>query len=276
MKSSDRQILIGIGLVGLIAAFWFFALGPKRQEASKLSDEVASLQATVQQTEGEADAGEQAQKDFPSNYRRLVALGKAVPADADTPSLLRQVQGLSERSNVAFRSISLEQGATAAAPPPAPAAPTDTATTDGSTDTATTDAAATAAPASEASAASLPIGATVGPAGLPVMPYTLQFDGGFFDIADFFGQLDGMVHANDKKVAVTGRLLTIDGFELKAGPKGFPDLTALVSATSYVTPSDQGLAAGATPTGPAVAADATTASTTDTTSSSVPTATATP
>src|SRR4051812_7534884 len=192
MKTSDRQILAGIGLIGLVAVFWFLVMAPKREEASKLNDQVTELRATVEQTEQDAAAGEQAQKDFPTSYRRLVALGKAVPADADTPSLLRQVQALSERSNVDFRSITLEStggGTTAAAPAPTTTpAPTDTTTTDSSTtDTETTDAAAatTTAPASEASAALLPIGATVGAAGLPVMPYTLQFTGGFFDIADF-------------------------------------------------------------------------------------------
>src|SRR3954464_1010356 len=98
MKSSDRQILAGVGLIGLVAVFWFFVIAPKREEASKLDTQVTELRATVEQTEQDAAAGEQAQKDFPSNYRRLVALGKAVPADADTPSMLRQVQSLSDRA----------------------------------------------------------------------------------------------------------------------------------------------------------------------------------
>lgn len=289
MKSSDRQILAGIGLVGLVAVFWFLVIAPKRDEASKLNTEATELRATVEQTEQDAAAGEQAQKDFPTSYRRLVALGKAVPADADTPSLLRQVQALSERSNVDFRSITLEStggGSLAAAPAPTTTAPPpaegDTSTTDSSTtDTATTDSTTTTttttAPASEASAALLPIGATVGAAGLPVMPYTLEFNGGFFDIADFFGQLDGMVRANNKKVSVTGRLLTIDGFELAPGPKGFPSLSATVATTSYLTPADQGLAAGASASGPALATDpAAAVPPADTSSTAVPTATATP
>jgi Tfp pilus assembly protein PilO len=278
MKSSDRQILIGIGLIGLVAVFWFLVMAPKRQEASKVDEEVTTLRATVEQTEADAAAGEQAQKDFPTNYRRVVALGKAVPADADTSSLLRQLQGLSERSNVDFRSINLEAGSgtTTAAPVAAPAPPAEGESTETSTATDAT-ATTTAAPASEATAALLPIGATVGPAGLPVMPYSLEFQGNFFDIADFFGQLDDMVQTNNEKVAVTGRLLTIDGFELAAGPGGFPSLTATVSTTSYLTPADQGLAAGATPSAPAPATDAAaTSPATTTPAAPVPTATATP
>ena len=39
----------------------------------------------------------------------------------------------------------------------------------------------------------LPIGATVGPAGLPVTPYDLKYFGEFFDMADFFASLDERV-----------------------------------------------------------------------------------
>ena len=53
------------------------------------------------------------------------------------------------------------------------------------------------------------------------------------------------------QVVANGRLLTIDGFALKAGGPGFPTLDADFATTSYATPSDQGLTAGATPTGPA-------------------------
>jgi hypothetical protein len=98
------------------------------------------------------------------------------------------------------------------------------------------------------------------------MPYDLTFKGGFFQIADFFGQLDSMVHVRGGGALVDGRLLTIDGFNLKGDSgAGFPRLDATVNVTSYVTPADQGLVAGATPTGPA---PATSAPTDDSSSSS--------
>ena len=291
MKSSDRAVLVGVAILGLVAAFWFMVLAPKRQEASKLGTEVTELRASVAQSEQDATAGLQARKDFPTNYRHLVALGKAVPEDADTPSLLTQLQFLSQRSNVDFRSITLNQsslGTATPAPAPAPApAPTDSTSTDTSsttstdtsattsTDTTSTTSTTTTAPATETTAALMPIGAAVGPAGLPVMPYTLQFHGGFFAVADFFGRLDGMVHAGGHDVVVDGRLLTIDGFELTAGPNGFPQLNADVEASSYITPADQGLSAGATPAGPPAAA--TPAATTSTSPTPVvPSATVTP
>ncbi len=241
MKSTDRMILMGVAALALAAAFWFLILSPKRQEASDLNEQVAALSAEVTTAEQSAAAGEAAKADFSNNYRDLVSLGKAVPTDADTPSLLTQLQSLSTKAGVDFRSITLGGATTGAAAAPAAAAPT--------TPTTTT----TPATATEASAALLPIGATVGPAGLPVMPYQMTFDGGFFEIADFFGSIDGMVtiSTNGEKTTVDGRLMTIDGFDFSPGPNGLPDLTADVTTTTYLTPADQGITAGATPSGPA-------------------------
>jgi hypothetical protein len=82
------------------------------------------------------------------------------------------------------------------------------------------------------------------------------FTGGYFDVADFIGGVDGLVHTSDQggRVTVEGRLLTIDGFALQGGAPGAdPTLDAQFVMTSYVTPSDQGLTLGASPAGPATA-----------------------
>ena len=107
----------------------------------------------------------------------------------------------------------------------------------------------------------MPLGATIGTAGLGVMPYTLTFEGDFFQLADFIHGLDSMVTTTNSNVAVDGRLITIDGFTLKGSDGGFPKLHATVSVTTYVTPPEQGTTVGATPSGPAEAT-ATPASTT--------------
>jgi hypothetical protein len=140
-------------------------------------------------------------------------------------------------------------------------------------------------PANEASAATLPIGASVGPAGLPVMPYDLKFTGQFFQIADFMKRLDAMVRTANGAVNVNGRLLTVDAFTLapiqaSTNADAFtlvPTLTADLSVTTYLTPPDQGITAGATPTGPAPAPPTTTpASTADSTATSTPTSSSVP
>jgi hypothetical protein len=272
MTPANRMLITLLVAAAAIGAFWFGALTPKRHEASKLADQVAKAKAEVRKQEQEVAYGTEARKRFPEDYQQLVLLGKAVPDGDDTASLLVELNAVAERSRVQFRTLALSaSGETAAAPPPpAPGAPTatepvpesGTSSADSSATTTTT----TAAPATEVSAATLPIGATVGTAGLSVMPYDLQFAGDFFHFADFFRGIDRLVQTDTAHVAVDGRLMTIDGFSLSQDPsKGFPALQADLFVTTYLTPSGQGLTAGATPGAPAPAGTVTATPTSTTT-----------
>ncbi len=234
MKSqSTKTALAVVAVIGLAVAFWLLLLAPKREQANELAERTTQLGAEVATEQRRAAAGLEAKRNFPRNYSQLVLLGKAVPAEAATPSLLVQLNGVSARTETSFQSITLaaNEGGSSAAPP---------------------------VEATESAAALLPLGATVGPAGLSAMPYSLEFDGGFFAIADFIEGLDSLVETTDGQVDAKGRLVTIDGFNLAprgtergAGASG--DLQASFSVTTYVTPPGQGLTAGATPTGPSTA-----------------------
>ena len=263
MKGSDKAIVLGVVMVVVLAAFYFMVLSPKRDEASTLKQDNAELQSQIDQQKQVAAFAEDARQHFPAYYGRVVVLGKAVPADADTASLLVQLNSIANDTRVSFDGIELaaSQSATAAAAPAAPPA-TGTSTTPatGTTTTPTTAASettATPAPATEATAANLPLGASVGPAGLPTMPYDLSFSGTYFDVANFLSGVDDLVHMRGTtRVAADGRLLTINGFSLEPAANSKPSdptLDVKLSVTSYVTPSDQGLTAGATPGGPAPA-----------------------
>jgi hypothetical protein len=256
MRALDRTILIAGLLVAVVAAFWFLVLSPKREEAAKLGDDVASLESEVSQLQQVAEFAEQARREFPRDYTKVVKLGKAVPEDDDTASLFAQLSGISERAGVDFMSLALSEGAAeSAAPPASPSAettpPTGETTPPAGEAPAAEAASATAPAPTEAAAASLPIGATVGPAGLPVMPYELTFQGDFFHVADFVAGLDGTVSTRGGAVSVDGRLMTIDGFSLTPDPEtGFPSLVASFAVTTYVTPPTEGLTAGASPSSP--------------------------
>ena len=263
MRGNERNILIGLAAVVVFGAFWFLILGPKRQDASKLDTKVGELKAQVADQEQQIEFAREAKSQFASNYRKVVALGKATPENADTASFLIELSSLSKRSGVEFTGISLDESAASAAPAPttgvgaAPAASSQPSTTDpppeggdsSSTASATTPPAT--APATEASASTLAIGASVGPAGLSVLKYTLDFSGNFFQIADFMASVDDLVDSNGGRVVVDGRLSTVDGFSLSGSQsKGFPALNAAVAVTTYLTPTGQGLTAGASPTAP--------------------------
>jgi Tfp pilus assembly protein PilO len=231
-------------VVALAVGFWMILLSPKREEASKLATEAEGLQATLSQTQATVAEGEAAKRSFPENYRQLVVLGKAVPAGDETASLLVQMNRIAKESDVEFQSIEL-----GTADGSASTESETTTETGGSTEPTTTP--------TEAEAALLPIGASVGSAGLAVMPYDLTFRGSFFHVADFIHGIDRLVDAENEKVAVDGRLVTLDGFSLAGdAEKDFPFLTASFSVTTYVVPPGEGVTAGATEEAPAETTEA--------------------
>jgi Tfp pilus assembly protein PilO len=239
-------VIAAMLIVAAVAtAFWIVALSPKREEASKLAAKIETVEGSLAQHQAEADAALEARKVFPVEYQRLVVLGKAVPGDDETASLLVQVNQIASRSGVRFQNLQLSAG-TGAEAEAAPVVPS---------------AGGEPVSATEATASLLPLGATIGTAGLGVMPYTLSFDGSFFQIADFIKGLDGLVKTENEKVAVDGRLITVDGFSLAAAQAGFPALEATFSVTTYLTPPSQGTTAGASPTGPEETTTLTSAST---------------
>jgi Tfp pilus assembly protein PilO len=247
MKSSDRAILVGLGLVVLLAGFWFLVLSPKRAEVSKLDDDVSAVRQAVTEQEELAAFAETAKADFDSHYQRMVVLGKAAPSGGDTASLFVQLDDIAGNTGMGFQAIRLNDSGGAEVP--APAAQT---TADPPAEGQIASSTAPTTIPTEASAAALPIGASVGVAGLPVMPYDIELTGDFFQLADFLGGLDKLVTARKGREVVDGRLLTIDGFSLSGDEeKGFRILNADLAVTTYVTPADQGTTAGATPTGPA-------------------------
>lgn len=251
MKGTSNKLILAMLAVAVLAgAFWMMLLSPKRQEASELSAQVQQAKSSLASHEAEVAQAEAAERSFGTNYGQLVVLGKAVPADSETASLLVQIQRISQRAHVTFEEISLksEGGGEAPAPPAASAA--------------TTGETGGAASPTEVAASTLPLGAAIGPAGLAVMPYNLSFSGDFFHVANFIHGLDALVKTTNSKVAVDGRLITINNFTLTPGEGGEeasetkgatpdPELTASFEVTTYVTPPEQGLTAGATPAGPA-------------------------
>jgi hypothetical protein len=261
VKSTDRTILFVIPLIGLAIAFYMLVLAPKRNEAGELQKQVDSLNAQISSAEAEISTAETARDAFGDNYADIVKLGTAVPEDEDQSTLIHDLDRMGTENSLSFQSFQLnEDSATTTAPPAPPPTTTDTSSSTESTDSTSTDSTTTststtttAAP-TEATAASLPIGATVGPAGLPVTPYTLEYFGGFFDMAGLFGDLDSRVKVDDAgtRPVAHGRLITIDGFSLSADPvKGFPSVAADIAVTTYMVPPEQGLSAGASPAGPA-------------------------
>lgn len=229
MNSSRRLIVSILGIAALAIAFWMLALSPKRKEADELASQAGQLKSSLAAAQAQVAEAVAAKQEFPADYRQLVVLGKAAPAGEETASLLVELNHVARKSHVKFESFLLNGDGEEAASAPA----------------------ASSAPPTEVAASLMPLGASIGPAGLAVMPYSLSFSGNFFHFADFIKGIDSLVGTSENEVAVDGRLMTLDGFALNASGDGFPRLDASFAVTTYVTPPSQGVTAGATPAAPA-------------------------
>ena len=216
MTTRDRTILLVIGGLAVLAAFWFLAIKPKRAEVQALTGQIATQQSRLATAQATVSSGLAAKAAYPKDYAAIAQLGKALPADDDLPSLLYQLDAESHGKHIDFESIT--RGASAA----------------GSGSTSTSDASGAAA----TGASSLPPGATVGTAGLATLPFSFTFTGSFFDLQKFIQGVQDFVRPEGKgAIAVRGRLLTVDGVSLVPGGKDFSHLQAKIAATAYLAPS---------------------------------------
>jgi type II secretory pathway pseudopilin PulG len=258
VTARDRLVVAIVCTLAALAGAWLLIIQPKRSQASSLGKQVSAAQAQLQSVQAQVAQGTAARASFARSYTQLARLGEAVPSDDNVPSLIYQLQGAANATGVDFHSLVLQPASSTSAP-----ATTTTPSTSGSSTTpagsttsagSTTPAGSTPTPGSVASATALagplPPGATTGPAGFPEEQFAFTFNGNFFHLAKFFRRLENFVLTNNKDVAVSGRLMTLNAISFGAGPAGFPSISASISATDYLVPAAQGIFNGATPTGP--------------------------
>ena len=240
--SANNRVIVGMVAVAVLAvAFWMLLLSPKRSEIAKLDHKADKQRESLLLHQQEVQGGREAMRAFPREYEQLVVLGKAAPAEDESASLLVQLNRIARHARVRFENFVLvpeSEGAEAAS--------------EGSEARAEPEGNVEAYPSpTEVAASTLPLGASIGPAGLAVMPYSLTFEGNFFHVADFIQGLDSLVRTNNSEVEVTGRLITINGFELKPdNNRPFPYLEADFTVTTYLVPPSQGVTGGASPASP--------------------------
>jgi len=217
MSARDRTVVAVLGLVAVLAAAWLLVIQPKRSELSNVQHQVSTAQSQLATAQSQLAGAEAARSQFRKSYATLVRLGEAVPTDDNVGSLIYQLQAAANSAHIDFQSLALSSPGGGGS----------------------------------AGGAQLPPGATVGPGGLPVEPFTFTFRGSFFNLADYFARLGRFVTNSAGGLQVRGRLLTLNSIQLASGSTGFPNINASVSATAYLLPQSQGLTAGATPLGPA-------------------------
>ena len=228
MTRRNSILLVAVAAVAVIGAYWMLVLAPKREDAAGIEQQITTKQAALAEAQAQVATYEEAKGNYKANYSMVARLGKAVPADDDVRSLLVQMNSAADRAGVDFRTINVSvQGAPTTGPG-----------------------------AAKSNGATPPPGASaVGTAGFSTMPFSFGFKGSFFELGKFFNRLDRFVKVRNGNLDVTGRLLLVNSISLSPDTeKGFPNLTADVSAASYLLPATEGLTGGATadsPTGTA-------------------------
>lgn len=105
MKKRDIGILIGLGVVVLLVAWYFLLIGPKRDSIAEAQQQLKTEKEKyetdsdkIKRIEQERDIAEQTTAD-------LLKLHKMVPIDTQVPSLIVELQQSAKESGIEFIAI---------------------------------------------------------------------------------------------------------------------------------------------------------------------------
>ena len=222
MSRTYRILIVAVLAVVLVGGYWKLGLAPKRVEAAKLEQSVAVQEAKLAQTQALIATYKGARDAYKVNYDTVVRLGKAVPADDDTRSLVVQLDAAAKRSGVGFDTININAGGSSEGTSIAPGA--------------------------------------VNAGAFSAMPFSFSFTGDFSTLGNFLSRLERFVSLSGDEIAVSGRLLRVESISLQPGEDGWPSMSAQVGASSFIVPASAGAAAAAAPATSAAPAAATTPS----------------
>jgi Tfp pilus assembly protein PilO len=211
-----RILIAAVVALAAVAGYWKLALAPKRQEAARLEQQLATAQSQLATAQTTLSTYRQAKVAYRPNYATTVRLGKAVPADDDSRSLLVQLDYAAKHSGVDFSNIDVGSAS-------ASSGPTTATTSSGDS--------------------SLPPGA-ISAGTYSELPFQLAFTGDFGGLTNFFGRLQRFVTVHGDKVLVGGRLLRIESIDIEPGDGGWPTISAKMGASAYIVPAAQGLKQG--------------------------------
>jgi Tfp pilus assembly protein PilO len=201
VSRSLRLLIAVVVAFGAVGGYWKLVLAPKRAEVATLDQQVATKQAELTQTQGLIATDQGARVAYKTNYSTVVRLGKAVPTDDDTHSLVVQVDAAAKRSGVNFDTIA------------------STASGGGS----------------DATGENVAPGA-INAGSFSAMPFSFAFSGTFDTLGNFFSRIENFVSLQGDKILVNGRLMRVESIAVKPGDTGWPSLVAQVGASSYIVP----------------------------------------
>jgi len=199
-KTRQWAMLTAVVCLAVLAAGWFLVIKPQRTHAAELRTTTQGVESQNATLRSAVSQLRQQQKDLPAQQKLLSQIATKVPDNPALPSLIRQLSAAAEGAGVNLLSLAPGQPTIAAAP----AAAT----------TATTATTATGSTASTAAAAPL---ATI--------PLTVQVQGTYFNVEQFFSAVESL-----------SRAMLVTGWSLQSAPQGSAGAGAGTPGASSVTP----------------------------------------
>ena len=219
-KTRQWAMLTAVVCLAVLAAGWFLVIKPQRTKAADLRTQTQGVEAHNDTLRSQVGQLRQQQKDLPAQQKLLSQIATKVPDNPALPALIRQLSAAADGAGVNLVSLAPGQPAVASAPVGATTA----------TSTTTTSASGSTSPAAAAPLATIPL--------------TVQVQGTYFNVEQFFSAVEGLSRA----MLVTGFNLTpADGGSnggaassaSTTGGKALPPgtLTAQITAQVFESPS---------------------------------------
>src|SRR4051812_14770617 len=213
-KTRQWTVLTAVACLAIIAAGWFLAVKPQRSHTASLRTQTQSVQSSNSELQSQVAQLKQQQKDLPAQQKVLSQIATRIPDNPALPSLIRQLSAAADGAGVNLVSLA------PSAPVIAAAAPAAVTTGTGASGTTATSHAAVSPLAS--------------------IPITLQVQGTYFNVVQFFSAIEGLSRA----MLVTGWGLTPSAGagasgSSSGGAKALPPGTLQAQITAQIFESPQ-------------------------------------
>jgi Tfp pilus assembly protein PilO len=205
-KTRQWALLTAVACLAIIAAGWFIVVKPQRAHAAQLRTQAKSMQSSNGELQSQVNQLKQQQKDLPAQQKQLSQIATQIPDNPALPSLIRQLSAAADGAGVNLVSLAPSTPTVAAATPAAPA-----------TTTTTKTATAPAAP-------------------LATIPISVQVQGTYFNVVQFFAAVENLSRA----MIVTGFTLSpqaTGAASTGSGASTTPDgMNAQITASVFESP----------------------------------------
>ncbi len=203
-SSPHGRMILATLLAGavMLAALWMMVLAPKRSESAEVKANVAAQELRLDQARAQLAAHQASKEQYPGMLAELKRLDEAVPSRGEITTLLRQLQKRANARDADLTLAALKAGG--------------------------------GAPASGAGGAKLTPGATSGPGGIAMLPFSFSYEGEYFDLVKVLAAARRAVTVKSGDVKIDGRLVTIEGIAFERADTTSKLIKASVSATAYI------------------------------------------